>query len=173
MAPTLTGSRAPALGVGLRLSPWARGRFSTHLGSESCDTANVSILGILAAIIPIAGSLYAAGSFLTQQAALSHEHRVRLRIKPYVQSREADAARRLKGLTAETLEWKRIRAEPREFERMMLHYNGIDHPGKTWDDVDLAIAMSAPRVPPIELRRQWVLLLSAGAGLVLVAIDAF
>jgi hypothetical protein len=111
----------------------------------------VSALAVLAAVVPICGSLYAGASFLAHQAELAHEARVRQRLKPLIEAQPS--------------------ASRADFERMMLAYNGITRPGTTWDEWDLSNKMSGHRVPARELRRQWVLLLTSAAGLVLLALD--
>jgi hypothetical protein len=131
----------------------------------------VSALAVLAAVVPICGSLYAGASFLAQQAELAHEMRVRRRIRPLVQKRHDDALSRMQGVSPSDPAWKRIQQQPYDFERRLLEYNGIRHSRPTLGDFDLATTMSGPVVPPEELKRQWVLLLTAAAGLVLLALD--
>ncbi|GGD76478.1 hypothetical protein [Microbacterium murale] len=127
------------------------------------------MIAFFAALIPIVGSLYAAGTFLTEQARLAHERRVRERIAPRIW---AEHERQMERAKAREIGFDEVSIVPNEFERRLLTWNGIEHPRPTYGDMDINVAMSAPLLPASERRRQWVLLVSASAGAVLLAIDA-
>lgn len=127
------------------------------------------MIAFFAALIPIVGSLYAAGTFLAEQARLAHERRVRERIAPRVR---AEHARQLERAKAKEIGFDEIGLVPNELERRLLSLNGIEHRRPTFGDVDISVTMSAPLLPASERRRQWVLLISATAGAVLLAVDA-
>ncbi|GAA2953939.1 hypothetical protein [Microbacterium schleiferi] len=127
----------------------------------------MTTLGALAAIIPILGSLWVASSFLAEQTHLRHERRVRDRVAVL----KTEGERRWfydmpKGNAREA-----ILEDIDDFERRMLAYSGLGLTGLTWRDVGVRDAMTGAPVSSAELRRQWVLLLSAVTGLVLLAIE--
>ncbi len=127
------------------------------------------MLPFLAAFIPIVGSLYAAGSFLIEQAGLAHERRVRERIAPRVAAvleRENVRAR------AKEIKWDEPVRIAGEYETYLLALNGIGYRGPTWNEHAIDLAMTAPLMSRAERRRQWVLLLTAIAGVVLLAFSA-
>ena len=129
------------------------------------------MLAFLAAVIPIVGSLYVGCSFLMQQNALVHERKVRVRIGPPVKARyERDRARN--ASSAVPLPVDSMMRERARFERLLLEANGVYGRGMTWDDFDLHHAMSGTVLPRAERRRQWVLLVSSAAGLILISLDA-
>lgn len=129
------------------------------------------MLSLLAAVIPVLGSLYVAGSVLVEHAGLAHERRVRERVQALVESHAAGIEARAKpkdGAPAYMVAME----ERNEFERRMLAHNGIVRPRPTFGEFDIRIAMSRDVLSSLERRRQWVLILSAVAGVVLLAIDA-
>lgn len=129
------------------------------------------MLAFLAAVVPIIGSLYVGCSFLAQQHALVHEQKVRIRIRALVENRYNSELARSNARPG-PLMYDDALAERNRFERMLLAANGVTGEGNTWNDVDLQNAMSGTVLPPAERRRQWVLLSTSAAGLILLALDA-
>lgn len=129
------------------------------------------MLSLLAAVIPVLGSLYVAGSVLVEHAGLAHERRVRERVQALVESHAAGIEARAKpkdGAPAYMVAMD----ERGKFEERMLAHNGIVRPRPTIGEFDLKISMSGDLLSSLERRRQWVLILSAVTGVVLIAIDA-
>lgn len=131
------------------------------------------MLTVLAAIVPIIGALYAAGSYLVEQSHVAHEYQVRRRLIPLRDER----FHRL--LPEEKARSKRMGREfdmdvfmhqLDETDEVLYAANGVRRPPTSrWQS--LMQSMSASLVPKEERRRQWVLLLTSAAGLVLLALD--
>lgn len=129
------------------------------------------MLSLLAAVIPVLGSLYVAGSVLVEHSRLAHEQRVRERVQALVESHAAGIEARAKpkdGAPAYMVAME----EQGKFEERMLAHNGIIRPRPTFGEFDIKIAMSGEVLSSRERRRQWVLILSAVVGVVLLGIDA-
>ncbi|WP_100811709.1 hypothetical protein [Microbacterium sp. BR1] len=135
----------------------------------------MSILAFLAAIIPIGASLYAGASFVIEQTLLARERRMRLALAPRVQElhERARLENRATGSSPDSPEGKRVRAIPHRVRDRILrmHRIPVTHLPYLVDQVDRE--MSAGVVSTKELVRQWVLLLSAAVGLILLALDSF
>jgi hypothetical protein len=128
------------------------------------------VLAFLAAVVPIIGSLYVAGSYLVEQMRSSNEKRTRYRVAEIanehynrIRAEQAEGTRPA-DISLAGLEQQRVK-------RMLLAANGLDEKGPSYTDVEIQAAMSGHVRSGVELRRQWVLLLSSAAGLVLLAID--
>lgn len=126
------------------------------------------MLSILAAVIPSIGALLVAGDVLMEQARLRHERRVRYRISYRVEALQkrlqGDPDFKKKGFSA-------IRSRCEELEGLLLRLNGLPTTMPTFRDTGVSSAMSGPLLPGRETVRQWILLGSALAGLVLLAAD--
>lgn len=128
------------------------------------------MLAFFAAVIPIIGALYVAGSVLVHQLRLDRERKVRLSIIPEVHrwhSRMLAESRE----SAEPTDYDAISAALNAWHAKVLSFHGIEGIGPTAGEHAADLSMSAPRMPAVERRRQWVLLLSAVVGLVLLALD--
>lgn len=126
----------------------------------------MTVLAFLAALVPIAGSLWAAGWFLVEQAEVRREYRVRMRVAAMV-----DARRAANGRIRDPQRIDRARRELEEFRALMLRVNGIDPRHGSYTAMDVEAAMTARVVHTGELRRQWLVLGSAVIGLVLLMIE--
>lgn len=126
------------------------------------------VWSVLAAVIPSLGALAVAGSVLLEQARLAHEHRVRHRIAPLVWERHqelfAQASR-----DGTSLGDASIRST--EYETWLLELNGIHNARPTYEDMDVDVAMTGPLMPPREVVRQWVLLVTALIGIACLGVD--
>lgn len=128
------------------------------------------MLAFLAAVIPIVGSLYVAGSYLAEQVRLRHELRVRYRVAEVAN----DHYERVLREQAEGLRDSDISLPGRELDRvtrMLLEANGLGESRPTYTDASVRLAMSGSVQSRTEVRRQWALLASSAVGLVLLAID--
>lgn len=130
-----------------------------------------SVLALLAALVPIAGSLYAGGSFLAGMFAVDHELRVRERIGPLVNERYESTLATAGRYMSVGVAIEAAMAERKRFERLLLDVNGICVPQPTYRDQYISQTMSAPLVPRAERRRQTVLLVTAVIGVILLALD--
>lgn len=122
------------------------------------------MLAFFAALVPVLASLYVAGGTMRDHFAQAHVARVSARIWARYEAEVAavadgdpDVATKFKAAT--------------ERRMMLLESNGVD----PW--VGTVRALNASVMPPlpstVELRRQWVLLVSAVVGVVLLAIEMF
>lgn len=134
----------------------------------------MTALGLFAAIIPIVGSLFCASSFLTEQAHLHHERRVRYRLSSIIEQRRNEVMARLsaQGGPFGGPVYDAMMQEVTAFENRMLRYNGVEPTRPLIVDFNVSVQMSAPALHGRELRRQWILLASATAGLLLLVADA-
>lgn len=126
------------------------------------------MLSVLAALIPVIGSLYVAASVLLEQRAFKRERRVRERVRPRVAERrewETQRARRPDG----GVDFDEVGRRVQAWERQLLGYYGVA-PRPTVGDVDLRLSLSG-EIRPQEAVRQWVLIISAVVGVVLIGID--
>lgn len=129
------------------------------------------MLALLAAVVPIIGSLYAGLSFLLEQNHLRWEHRTRMRINELVESRSEGAAARA---DARNLRTKGAETEIGEMERLrklLERANGLPDTDTSFRAVDLRFSLSGTAASPGEVRRQATLLLTAAVGVVLLALD--
>ncbi len=137
------------------------------------DLYSRNVLAFLAALIPILGSLYAAGSYSIEHAGRRRERRIREHVKDVAWAREPEATARADARDArEPSAWHSPYDEIEEFEEKLLQAHGLSKTGVSPREIDLALAMSGPVATAIELRRQWVAILTAAVGVVLVAVDA-
>lgn len=132
------------------------------------------VLAVLAAIVPILGALYAAGSYLVTQSGVAHEYRVRRRLIPIRDERfhrllpEAKARAERMG---REFDMDVFIHQLDEMDEVLYTANGVSMPPSIRFQ-SLVQSMSAPIVPREERRRQWVLLLTSAAGLFLLALDS-
>lgn len=132
------------------------------------------VLAFLAALVPIIGSLYAGGSFLAEHARAARERSVRKHVQRLVDERIPAAEERAVAWLKRNPGQRSYGPYPelQEYERMLLAAHGIEGEDPTRGDVDVSLAMSSWGTSPRELRRQAVLLATATAGVVLLAMDA-
>ncbi|QRY39423.1 hypothetical protein JVX92_07570 [Microbacterium hominis] len=123
----------------------------------------------LDAVVPIAGSVYAGGSFLVEQARVRWEYRTRKRVQALVNERRPAAQARARARTGNMMELGS--EEIADFNRVMLAASGLEPATKTIGEFDLDQAMSGTAAAPGEIRRQAVLLLSAVIGVLLIALE--
>lgn len=122
---------------------------------------------VLAALVPSFGALIVAGDVLVEQIRLRSERRVRYRIGDRVEALRQRLMDETDVLHIDVFEVKR-RCDARETR--LLNLNGIETPRPTYRDMDVEVAMSAPVLPTRETVRQWILLGSALAGIVLLGV---
>lgn len=128
------------------------------------------MLALLAALIPIVGSLYAGASFLLEHRSLAIERRTREHVEALAALRQPAAAARAQRAKAWDKQWyQREGEELQDFRRVMLAAHGIDGLGPTWAEHGIDLAMSGPKFSRLELRRQRVVLLTASIGVALLA----
>ena len=122
------------------------------------------MLAVLAAIVPILASLYAAGSLLVEYASRNHAARVAERVWARYNEERAQL-RHISG----THEKRRAGEEILARRKLLLEANGLD----PWTGAtrDLNETLRPKPMPAVELRRQWVLLLGSAVGVVLLAVD--
>lgn len=132
------------------------------------------VLAFLAALVPIIGSLYAGGSFLAEHVRVGRERRIRQHVQRLVDERMPAAEERAEAWLKQNPGGRSYGPYPelQEYERMLLAAHGIEDKNPTLGDVDVSLAMSSWGTSPRELRRQTVLLITATAGVVLLAMDA-
>ncbi|AWB85499.1 hypothetical protein [Mycetocola zhujimingii] len=127
---------------------------------------------LLAALIPIAASVYAAASTLVEQWRLAEERRIRVKVAKLVRAQsdevEARARPRADGTPASIVALE----ENQAFEKRMLSHYGISSAGPALDEYDINISMSGPEMSRHQQRIQWVLIVSAILGVILLAVDA-
>jgi len=126
------------------------------------------MFAFLAAIVPIAGSLFAAVSVLVEQSKRRSEQSRRRRISARVDAMR-DVARGLRESDREAYETKMESA--RELERTLLDAGGLPARKADYGEVELLVNSVAP-ASAAEHVRQWVLIWSALIGVVLLALDA-
>lgn len=126
------------------------------------------MLSVMAAVLPIVGSLLVALSVILEQARLRAERRVRVRVDRLVSEREARLTDRY---SAGRINYDAVTRDVTELRNLLLRHNGLAPTGLTRGDVRIGYAMSGPLLPKSEVARQWTLLLSAASGVVLLAAD--
>lgn len=120
------------------------------------------MLAILAALVPVLASLWVAGGTLVDHARQAHEARVAARVwGQYTRDVEAiaDGTPNLGDRMRELTE-RRMR---------LLEASGLDPWVGTVRNLNESVMPKPPSVK--ELRRQWVLIIGAIAGVVLVAMQ--
>lgn len=126
---------------------------------------------VLAAVVPIVGSLWAGAWFIIEQLALKREQRARLRVQElgaaYRERIQALNLPRLNGMHP----YQRVDAAVMAYEAQMLRYYGVEPGGMTFAEFDVQTQMSAPVVHRSELRRQVLITMTAAAGVVFLAIE--
>lgn len=127
------------------------------------------MLTLLAALIPIAASLYVAVSTLAEQSRLASERRIRIRVAAIVRAQADAVTARARDATDGTPYYVVAMNENHAFAERMLSYNGIAT-GPTVGEHDINISMSGPEMSLHQRRGQWILILSAVAGVVLLAL---
>jgi hypothetical protein len=130
------------------------------------------MLVLMAALVPILGAIYAAASYLMQQARAAHEYRVRRRLMPMRDERY----HRLLPLEMKRYERMGIPFDMDLFlhrldltDEVLYRANGISPPPR-YRTHALNAAMSTPLLSLEERRRQWILLISSAVGVVLLAV---
>lgn len=131
-----------------------------------CPRYDQRMLAVLAAVVPIVTSIYAAGSVLVEHAARGHEARVYARVDRWY--RDSCAALDHERLGVEV--FNRLSTQLNERRGMLLAANGLDPTTGTYTHMDRLVVPEAR--PPAELRRQWALLFGSVVGIVLLALDA-
>ncbi|MDT0117790.1 hypothetical protein Q9R20_12415 [Microbacterium sp. PRF11] len=127
----------------------------------------MTVLGFLAALVPIIGSLWAGGWFIADQVEARREYRVRMRVANMVEER----MQRSYELPSGSPEHHRAQRNAREFGEMMLRVHGVSLSEASYTSMEVEAAMTHPVESASELRRQWLVLGSAVAGLVFLALD--
>lgn len=128
------------------------------------------MLTLLAALIPIAASLYVAASTLAEQSRLASERRIRTRVAAIVRA-QADAVRaRARPAADGTPDYMVAMKENQAFTERMLWHNGIAISGPTVGGHDINVSMSGPELSQHQQRGQWILIVSAIAGVILLAV---
>lgn len=115
------------------------------------------MLTFLAALIPITGSLYVAATVLVEQSRLAHERRVRVRLQDR------------KGLMQAAGDSDNVASA---MERRLLELNGISPEPASIGTVMIGASMSGPEMSEQSREGQWVLIFSAVAGVLLLALDS-
>lgn len=124
------------------------------------------MLSFLAATVPIAGALYVAFSMLIEYARGAHATRSYDRIDDWYSPR-------LEALDMAVLgpvEYGRQRSSLDDQRATLLKANGLDATLGTIEASNRAQRPQPPRA--VDIRRQWSLLLTSTAGVILVAIDS-
>lgn len=121
------------------------------------------MLAFFAAAVPIAASLFAAGSLLLEHSRASHDARAFARIS----TRYGNDMEKLQGLAP--AEYNRGSAAARERRDMLVEANGLDPYIGTAAHFNASQAPTAPS--RAEVWRQWSLLHGSAVGVVLLALD--
>lgn len=131
------------------------------------------MLAFLAATVPIVGSLYVALSYLIEKAEVDHEFRVRRRLIPM---RDERFHRLLPEAKARATRMNRpfdmdvFMHELDATDDVLYAANGV-RPPTSYRMQALNASMSRPLPSRRESHRQWILLISSAAGLVLLAFE--
>lgn len=126
------------------------------------------MLALLAAVVPIVASIYAAGSLLVEHAQRSHEARCYDRVDARI--RDQQRALEAERPTLDVHVFNRRSNEILERRKLLLEVNGLNPSTGTWGAMR---RVGAPEgFSAAEVRRQWALLLGSIAGVVLLALDA-
>ncbi|MFJ2502563.1 hypothetical protein [Microbacterium sp. NPDC087592] len=124
------------------------------------------MLALMAAIVPIVASAYVSGSFLVDYMRQNHAARVFERVTAWESSRRGA----LYEMNVSDERRTRLGHELTARKRLLLELNGVD------PDLGTRTFFSRMADPTpasgIEQRRQWILLLSSAAGVVLLGLDA-
>lgn len=131
------------------------------------------VLDVLAALVPIGGSLYAGVSFLGEQSRLRWEHRTRAHIAKMVEARRPAAAKRAERVS----QYTRVRIteipEMSSYRKVLERAHGLPETDTSYRAVGIRMSLSGTAASPGEVRRQAVLLTTALAGVVLLALSGF
>lgn len=123
------------------------------------------MLSFIAAAVPTVGGLYVAWSMLIEYTRAAHVARVFTRIEErYNADRAKLDVKELGGAEYD----RRVKALS-ETRRALMAQSGLDPFMGTRAALDASVRPQPPRA--VDLRRQWTLLVTATAGVILVAID--
>jgi len=126
------------------------------------------MLALLAAIVPIIASIYAAGSLLIEHAQRSQDARSYDRVDNLVKAQRRALEAERPSLDVD--EFNRRSTQLNDRRALLLKANGINPATGTYGHMNRIMAPTA--FSTAELRRQWALLLGSVIGVVLLAIDA-
>lgn len=129
------------------------------------------MLTFLSTVIPVCGALYAAFSALAERARVKRERAIRLRVAEVCAPLAATASERMGRHAYDSPEWHRERARADNLRRNLLEAHGLEDTRATYSGMVVDAAMATTAASSLDARRQWVLILSATAGVVLLAID--
>ncbi|PRB09234.1 hypothetical protein CQ047_11170 [Microbacterium sp. MYb72] len=123
------------------------------------------MLSFIAAAVPTVGGLYVAWSMLIEYTRAAHTARVFERIEQRYNTDRAAISMEELGAA----EYERQTTALGETRRNLMRKNGLD----PYMGTRKALNASGKPQPPrsVDLRRQWVLLVTSTAGVILVAID--
>jgi hypothetical protein len=130
------------------------------------------VLAFFAAVVPIIGSLFVGFSYLAEQARLASERRIRLRVAELADERYEAAVSRRRANPYPRVTHPSARDERMRLQSLLLAANGLPERVTSWREWEIDTHMSSGLMPFTDQRRQWVLLLSSAAGLVMLAVDA-
>lgn len=133
------------------------------------------VLAFLAAIIPSSVALLVAIWWMREQSRLRYERRAReiVQVLRNDLTRDAVDARRSRGLTSRDAEYFAYDEMLQRVEDDWLRWYGVPVTKPTMGSFDIDVSMSGPTVRTSEIARQWLLIWSALAGIVLLALDQF
>lgn len=133
------------------------------------------VLAFFAAVIPSSVALVVAIWWMREQSRLRYERRVREKVQVLTNdlTRDVEATRRLRGITSNDPEYWECNQMILRVEHEWLSWYGVPITRPTFGRFDIDISMSGPTVRTSEIVRQWLLICSALAGIVLLALDEF
>ena len=118
---------------------------------------------VFSALVPVLALLYVAGGTMRDHFAQAHKARTAERVWPQFNAARAEIT------DSDPRLGEKVRALT-DTRMKLLEANGVDPMVGTVKALNASVMPTSP--PLVELRRQWILLLSSLASLILLAVDA-